>query len=241
VQDIHATLNKALKDAVADGLIPRNTATGVKAPRPTKKEIRPLSPEQTKPLLQAARGDRFEALFVLALHCGLRQGEILGLRWSDVNLEAGTIQVKRTLSEARAGQRFEPPKNGKGRSIRLTGQAVEALRDHLELQLEEIDRLGDLYSDQGLVFPSQVGTPMNAKNLSARSFKPLLARAELPNIRFHDLRHTFATLMLQNGEHPKVVQEMLGHASIAITMDTYSHVLPNMQQDAVSRLGALLD
>jgi integrase len=90
------------------------------------------------------------------------------------------------------------------------------------------------------MFPSQVGTPMNAKNFTARSFKPLLKRAKLPNIRFHDLRHTFATLMLQNGEHPKVVQEMLGHATIAITMDTYSHVLPNMQRDAVARLGTLL-
>ena len=90
------------------------------------------------------------------------------------------------------------------------------------------------------MFPSQVGTPMNAKNLTARNFKPLLKRAKLPNIRFHVLRHTFATLMLQNGEHPKVVQEMLGHATIAITMDTYSHVLPNMQRDAVDRLGVLL-
>jgi integrase len=117
---------------------------------------------------------------------------------------------------------------------------VEALRNHLTRQIEEIESLGDRYRNQGLVFPSRVGTPMNAKNLTARSFKPLLKLAGLPNIRFHDLRHTFATLMLQNGEHPKVVQEMLGHATIAITMDTYSHVLPNMQRDAVARLGTLL-
>ena len=240
VNYIHTTLSKALKDAVADGLITRNPASSVKAPRPQKIEIRPLSSEQAKVFLEAVRGDRFEAAFVVALHCGVREGEILGLKWSDVDLGAGTLQVRRTLSEARAGHRFELPKNDKGRSVRLTAQAVEALRNHLTRQIEEIESLGDRYRDQGLVFPSQVGTPMNAKHLTARSFKPLLKRAKLPNIRFHDLRHTFATLMLQNGEHPKVVQEMLGHATIAITMDTYSHVLPNMQRDAVDRLGVLL-
>jgi integrase len=161
--------------------------------------------------------------------------------WKDLDLEAGTIQVRRTLSEARAGQRFEPPKNGKGRNLRLTMKAVEGLRSHLHSQLAEIELTGDHYQDGGLVFASHRGTPMNAKNLTARSFKPLLKRAGLPDIRFHDLRHTFATLMLQNGEHPKVVQEMLGHATISITLDTYSHVLPTMQHDAINRLGALLD
>jgi integrase len=240
VNYIHTTLSKALNDAVSDGLMPRNPTSGVKAPKPVKKEIHPLSSEQVKVFLETARGDRFEGAYVVALHCGLREGEILGLKWSDVDLNTGTLQVRRTLSEARVGQRFEPPKNDKGRNVRLTPQAVKALRTHLGRQLEEIERSGDLYQDQGLVFPSRVGTPMNAKNLIARSFKPLLKRAGLPDIRFHDLRHTFATLMLQNGEYPKVVQEMLGHATIAITMDTYSHVLPNMQRDAVERLGELL-
>ncbi len=240
VQYIHTTLHKALKQAVADGLIPRNATASVKALRPTKKEIQPLSPDQVRVFLEAAHGDRFEALYVVAVHCGLREGELLGLKWEDVDFEAGTLQVRRTLSEARAGHRFEPPKNGKGRSVRLTTRAVEALRTHLEHQLEEIGSSGDLYRDQGLVFPSRVGTAMSAKNLVTRSFKPLLTQSRLPDIRFHDLRHTFATLMLRNGEHPKVVQEMLGHATIAITMDTYSHVLPNMQRDAVDRLEELL-
>jgi len=240
VNYIHTTLSKALNDAVSDGLIPRNVTRSVKAPKPAKEEIRPLSHEQTKAFLEVARGDRFEAAYVVALHCGLREGEILGLIWSDIDLNNRTLQVRRTLSEARTGRHFEPPKNGKGRNVRLTPQAVEALRAHLGRQLQEIENSGDLHKDQGLVFPSQVGTPMSAKNMTARSFKPLLKRAGLPDIRFHDLRHTFATLMLQNGEHPKVVQEMLGHASIAITMDTYAHVLPNMQRDAVDRLGMLL-
>ena len=150
------------------------------------------------------------------------------------------MQIRRTLSEARAGRRFEPPKNGKGRNVGLTPRAVEALRGHLRRQLEEIEEAGDLYRDQGLVFPSRVGTPMNASNLTNRSFKPLLKGARLPDIRFHDLRHTCATILLSRSVHPKIVQEMLGHATIAITMDTYSHVLPNMQSEAVSAMeGAL--
>ena len=177
---------------------------------------------------------------MLAVHCGLRQGEILGLRWDDLDLEAATLQVRRTLSEARAGRRFEPPKNGKGRSIRLTARAVEALRAHLARQLDEIEGAGDAYRDQGLVFPSRVGTPMEATNLVRGSFKPLLRAAGMPDVRFHDLRHTCATILLTRAVHPKIVQELLGHASISITMDTYSHVLPNMQGEAVSAMEAAL-
>ena len=122
VQYIHTTLSKALKDAQTDGLISRNVTQGVKAPRPAKKEIRPLSPNQTQVFLRTACGDRFEALYVLAIHCGLREGELLGLKWDDINLEAGTLQVRRTLSETRNGPIFEPPKNGKGRTSSSLGR-----------------------------------------------------------------------------------------------------------------------
>jgi integrase len=167
------------------------------------------------------RGDRFEALYVLAVTAGLREGKLLGLKWEDADLEAGTLSVRRTLSEARSGRFFEPPKNGKGRSIKLTAQAVEALRNHRKYQNEERLRLGTLWQDQGLVFPAQTGTPMNAKNLTARSFKQRLERVGLPrSVRLHDLRHTCATLLLGKGVHPKVVQDLLGHATIAITLDT---------------------
>jgi integrase len=237
VQYIHTTLHKALKEAVGDGLIPRNATEAVKAPRPVKKEIMSLSPEQARAFLEAARGDLFEALYVLAIHCGLREGELLGLRWDDLDLEHGTLSVRRTLSETRTGRKFEAPKNGKGRSIKLTPAAIQALREHLQRQLGEIEQIGSLYQDQGLVFPARAGTPMNAKNLTARSFKPLLAKAGLPrSVRLHDLRHTCATLLLGKGVHPKIVQELLGHATIAITLDTYSHVLPNMQQEAVTAM-----
>jgi integrase len=233
VQYIHVTLHKALEQAQGDGLVARNAAKGIKAPRPRKKEIAPLTPDQARAFLEAARGDRFEALFVLALHCGLREGELLGLRWDDVDLEDGTLRVRRTLSETRDGPIFEPPKNGKGRNVPLTGAAVEALRDHLARQMREID---EGYEDNGLVFASQTGNTMSASNLVNRHFKPLLKRAKLPRIRPHDLRHTCATLLLIMGVHPKYVQELLGHATISITLDTYSHVIPGMGNQTVAAM-----
>jgi integrase len=240
VQYIHTTLHKALKDAVADGLIPRNVTDGIKAPRPKKKEINPLSPDQTRAFLRAVSGDRFEALYVLAVHTGLRAGELLGLKWEDVDLEGGTLQVRRTLSETRTGHVFEAPKNGKGRNIRLTPGAVDALKQHKATQNAERLKAGPTWEDNGLIFPSQRGTTMNEKNLTARSFKPILKRTGLPDIRLHDLRHTCATLLLSRGVHPKFVQELLGHATIAITLDTYSHVLPGMGDQTAAAMEAAL-
>lgn len=241
VQYIHTTLHKALKQAVADGLIPRNVAAAVKAPRPVKKEINPLSSEQVRTFLEVAGGDRFEALYVEAIHCGLREGELLGLKWDDLNLEAGTLAVRRTLSETKTGHRFELPKNGKGRNIKLTAGAVEALKRHRKCQLEERMRLAGLWEDHGLVFPNQLGKTMNASNLNARSFKPKLAKAGLPHsVRLHDLRHTYATVLLSKNVHPKFVQELLGHANIAITLNTYSHVLPGMGDQTATAMEAAL-
>ena len=240
VQYVHVTLHKALKDAVSDGLVPRNVVDGIKAPRPEKKEISPLSTSQAHTFLKTVRGDRFEALYILAVHCGLREGELLGLKWEDLDVEAETLSVRRTLSETKErGHIFEPPKNGKGRSIKLTRTATEALRTHRKRQSEERLR-GAPWTDHGLVFPSSSGTTMNAKNLTARGFKPILERAGLPNIRLHDLRHTCATLLLSRGVHPKFVQELLGHANISITLDTYSHVLPSMSGETASAMEGVL-
>lgn len=142
VQYIHTTLRKALQDAVTDELVSRNMAGGIKAPRPKKKEINPLSPEQARTFLEATHDDPLEALYVLAIHRGLRQGELLGLKWDDIDLEAGTLQVRRSLSLTRDGHVFEQPKNGKGRSIELTQSATDALRSHLQRQLKEIRGVG---------------------------------------------------------------------------------------------------
>jgi integrase len=233
VQYVHVVVHRALKQAVRWGLVPRNVSEAVDPPRTHRKEMQPLSPEQARTLLEAAREDRLEALYVLAVHCGLRQGELFGLRWDDVDLEAGTLRVNRSLSRTKDGPAFTVPKTTKSRrTVRLTKGAIEALKRHSERQAEEMVRVDTLYADQGLVFASEIGTPLNRHNVNGRSFKPLLVRAELPDIRFHDLRHTCATLLLGKGVHPKFVQELLGHANIAITLDTYSHVLPNMGDQA---------
>src|SRR5215213_12023560 len=192
-------------------MIPRNVTDGIKAPRPKKKEINPLSPEQARTFLEASTGGPSRSSLYSGRNRGLRQGELLGLRWEDVDLEAGKLQVRRTLSLTRDGHVFEPPKNGKGRSIELTQSSAYALRSHLQHQLKEIEALGDEYRDQGLIFPGEKGQPMRPWTLT-RKLQRMLERVGLPHIRFHDLRHTCATLLLGKGVHPKFVQELLGHA-----------------------------
>ena len=237
VRYIHVTLHKALKQAVQDGLIPRNATEAVKAPQVRREEMRPLSGDQVKVLLEVARGDRLEALYVLAIHTGLRQSELLGLKWEDVDLESGTLRVRRTLVTAKGGPVLTAPKTkGSRRSVKLTQGAVEALRSHLKHQLQEIDRAGSLWRENGLMFASESGEPLDRRYLTSCRYKALLKRAELPMIRFHDLRHTCATLLLSKNVNPKIVSEMLGHASIAITLDTYSHVLPNMRDQAAAAM-----
>src|SRR5215210_1776055 len=230
VQLAHTTLHKALKQAVADNLIPRNVTEAVKAPRPERTEMKPLSPDQARALLQAARGEKLEALYTLALATGMRQGELLGLKWEDINMEAGTLHVQRTLSTAMGkGFSFNPPKTSKSRrSIRIPRLALHALRRHRAGQLEERMKVAGLWQDHDLVFTTGVGTPISRGDLITRSFKPLLQQANLPTVRFHDLRHTCAKLLLSRGTHVKLVKELLGHSTIAVTLDTYSHVLPGM-------------
>jgi integrase len=204
--------------------------------------MRTLCAEETRRLLEAARGDRLEALYVLAVHTGMRQGELLGLKWQDVDLKAGTIQVTRTLTRSGTSLLLGEPKTAKGRrKIKLTTKATAALRVHRKRQLEgSVQRVG-LWKDQGLVFASESGTLINPTNLRMRSFASLLKRAGLPKIRFHDLRHTCATLLLGRGVHVKFVQELLGHANITITLDTYSHVLPGMGDQTARAMEDALD
>ena len=237
VRKMHIVLQKALDQAVSDGLVPRNVVKGIRLPQTKKKEIQPLTPEQARTLLYAARDDRLEALYVLAVATGLREGELLALKWEDVELEDAVLRVRYTLTRTGGKVTLGPPKTKKSRrSVGLTERAVEALRAHLSRQLEAMERMGSLYRPGGLVFANEIGGIINPSNLRNRSFKPLLKRAGLPHIRFHDLRHTCATLLLSRNVNPKVVSEMLGHSSIAITLDTYSHVLPTMQQSAVHAL-----
>lgn len=229
VNKLHVTLHKALDQAVRWHMVPHNVCEAVNAPRPVSEEMRTLSPGQVRMLLSAASGDRLEALYVLAIHTGMRQGELLALKWADVDLDAATVSVRRTLTKSGTALLTGDTKTGKSRrTISLTDRSVAALREHLGRQMEEMEQLGDLYADQGLVFTTEVGSLINPTNLRKRSLAPLLKRAGLPKIRFHDLRHTCATLLFKQGQHPKLVQELLGHANVAITLDTYSHVTPGM-------------
>ena len=242
VQYLHAVLHRALKQALRWNLVPRNACEAVDPPRPSRGEIRPLSPAQARALLRAASGDRLEALYVLAVHCGMRQGELLGLRWDDVDLDAGMLQVRRTLTGSQGGRPvFTGPKTAKSRrAIKLNAATAEALKRHRQRQLEGRIAHAGLWQDHGLVFATGVGTPLNRHNLSRRSFGALLEQAELPKIRFHDLRHKCATILFSRSQHPKLVQELLGHATVAITLDTYSHVLPGMGDGLADAMGQAL-
>ncbi len=174
------------------------------APKVERKEITPLDRDQARALLEAARGDRLEALYVLAVHTGMREGELLGLKWEDVDLKRGVLRLRRALVREGGKAVLGDLKTAKSRrSVRLTRAAVEALRGHLERQMEEMERAGSLYQPGGLVFATESGTLINPSNLRNRSFKPLLNRAGLPEICFHNLRHTCATLLLSQGTHPK--------------------------------------
>ena len=239
VHHLHRILHRALGRAVRQGVLVRNVAALVDGPRIARHEMRTLTADEVRRLLQAARGDRLEALYVLAVTTGLRRGELLALRWSDVDLEARTLAVRGTLQREGGLRRAEPKTPRSRRRIELTDAAIEALQRHRQGQVAE--RLAaPRWADPDLVFATTDGGLVEPSNMLRRSFAPLLERAGLPPIRFHDLRHTAATLHLALGTHPKVVSDMLGHASVGITLDTYSHAVPSLGRDAARAMDALL-
>src|SRR5215211_3195161 len=241
VRYIHAVLHRALEQAVRFHLIPFNPAARVDTPKLRQQEITPLDAEQARRFLQAASCEKFEALYVLSLTVGLRCGEALGLKWSDIDLDAGTLRVVRQLQRIREGGGlvFMEPKNASRRTVDLPQRAVEALRSHRHTQVEEKLRVTG-YEDSGLVFATGKGTPLDAQNIINRHFKPLLKRAELPSIRWHDLRHTCFTILLARGMHPKYVQHLAGHASIQLTLDRYSHWMPSMGRNTADGMDEAL-
>ena len=233
---LHAVLRRALGQALRLGLVARNVALLAVPPRLARREMTTLSPEQARQLLQAAAGDRLEALYTLALSTGMRQGELLALRWRDVNLGSGALRVVGTLQQTPHGFRVCEPKTARSRrQVLLTQTAVSALRRHRARQAEERLLVGPAWGSDDFVFTTEAGEPESGPNVTHR-FYTFLARSGLPHIRFHDLRHTAATLMLARGVHPKVASEMLGHSNISVTLDLYSHVTPTMQRAATEAL-----
>jgi len=232
----HRVLRAALRRAVMWGLLGINPADAVEPPRPTRKETRVLSDSDAATLLRAVEPTRHYVPTLLALTTGMRRGEILGLRWADLDLDAGTLAVRQTLEQTRAGLRFKEPKTQKSRRlVPLASIAIEALRAHRGTQVASRLALGVVYQDSDLVFPAPDGQPWNPGSFSA-AFIKLAVDARLPRLRFHDLRHSHATQLLRLGIHPKIVSERLGHATTGITLDLYSHVVPGMQDDAVAQV-----
>jgi integrase len=239
VQYLHAVLRAALNRALKWGIIPRNVATLVDVPTVRRKPTQFLPPEEAKRFLDGIQGDRLEALYTVALAIGLREGEALGLRWTDINLETGVLSVQVELQRVDGKLQLKILKTDHSkRSIALPQFAIAALRAHRARQLEERLQAEELWVDHGLVFTTVLGKPLDSRNV-VRRFKRALQQAELPDQRFYDLRHTCASLLLVQGVHPRVVMEILGHSQISLTMNTYSHVAPQLQGEAAQRMDAL--
>jgi len=228
LQQIRTLLHRALQQAVEWRLLGANPVTYVSRARTQPRPIRPLSAQEARRLLDASEGNRLHALFVLAVATGLRRGELLGLQWGDVDLDARTLSVRRAVVAVAGEALIVPTKTRSGqRSVHLSQRTVAALRKHPR--------------EDGCpwIFASK-GGPVHPRVLILRYFEPLLKRAGLPHIRFHDLRHTTASLLLQAGVNPKIVQEQLGHSSVRLTLDTYSHLMGTMQAESAQKIDALL-
>lgn len=221
------------------GLVVRNVATLVDAPRIRRPDIAAMTPEQARSLLAAVHGDRLEALYTVALAVGLRLGEALGVQWSAIDLENGTLTVRTALQRVNGALQLVEPKSASSRrTVVLPQVAVEALQAHRTRQLEERLLAGGRREECGLVFTTTEGKPLDARNVF-RSFQRLLARAGLPHLRLHDLRHGCATLLIAQGVHPRTIMEILGHSQISLTMNTYGHVTHALQRDAAARVDAV--
>lgn len=240
VEYARAVLRRALNDALRWGLIARNVATLVTPPRAQRYEIRPLDPDQARRFLDTVRADRLEALYSVALAVGLRQGEALGLRWDDVDLGGAVIHVRHALQRVDGKLQLVEPKTARSRRVVvLPATVVKALREHRVRQLAERLAAGSEWIDRDLVFCTPRGRPLDASNVT-HAFQKHLARAGLPRQRFHDLRHACASLLLAQGVNPRVVMEVLGHSQITLTLNTYSHVLPSLSEEAARRMDAVL-
>jgi integrase len=233
-------LRRALGQALKWGMVARNVASLVDPPRTTKAEIQPLTPTQARAFLETVQGHRLEALFTVAIALGLREGEALGLSWTDVDLTARTLTVRRQLQRIDKRLQLVEPKTEKSRrTIIMPNVVVERLRDHRVRQLEERLAAGEAWEEHGLVFTSRYGTPIHPENMG-RTLRPLLAKADCPPQRFHDLRHACASLLFAQGLGPKAVMETLGHTQISTTADLYGHMYAELRQEVADRMDAIL-
>lgn len=243
VLGIHSTARKALAQAVRWDLLAKNAAANAKAPRPEKARVDSLSREEARRVLEVVSGHRLRAMYLLALATGMRHGELLALPWGDVHLseDGGNIAVSRTISrrqpkrEGGEGFGYGTTKTGRARVVAIGPRMVAVLKERKRLQMEERIACPKEYAETSLVFTTMHGTAIQPSP-STKTWRQIAMRAGVERAKFHDLRHTAATFALEDGVHPKIVQEMLGHTSIQQTLDVYSHVIPSMQRAAAEKL-----
>jgi len=240
VQYLHAVIRRSLGQAERWGLVNRNVARLVSPPRVPKAEVHPLKPAEVKQLLVAVQDDRLAALYTVAIALGLRQGEALGLRWSDIDFEARTLTVRTSLQWHDGKPELAEPKTAKSRrTVSLPDVCIEALHVHRGRQALESAGLGNAWENaENLVFTREDGRPFTRSAVTHR-FERILVAAGIPKRRFHDLRHTCATLLLAQGVPLKVIQELLGHSLMSTTADIYATVLPVLMTDAADRMDAI--
>ena len=243
VEHCRAVLRNALNHAMRHSLVGRNVAALADCPPVPAREVTPLTPDAARRILKAVRGERLEALFSVALACGQRQSETLGLRWSDVNVDAGTLSIQRILQRVNGAFTFFPPKTPRSRrTIAMPAPVAAALRQHMRRQLEERMLIGAAWEGDAwgaLVFTTEIGRPLTSFHVRRR-FRKLLQLAGLPTMRYHDLRHGAASLMAAQGVPARVAMEILGHAQISTTMNIYTHIAPELQKEASERVAAAL-
>lgn len=233
---LRGVLRTALNRAVRWSLVTRNAAALTDPPRYTPKEVRYLQLDEIRLLLDAIKGDRLEALFIAAIALGMRQGELLGSRWTDLDLDAARWHVRRQLQRRAGTLTYAEPKTARGRrTLDVPPSLVTALRSHRARQLEERLVAGDQWRDDNLVFCTPLGVPLIGTQVT-KHLQRLAQAATIPRLRFHDLRHTCATLLLAQQVPARVVMELLGHSQISLTMNLYSHVLPALRKEAAERM-----
>jgi len=233
-------LRQALNWTLELDLVARNAAARAKAPEVPRYEIQPLDDTEARGFLAAAKGTRFEALYVIALYLGMRRGEILGLRWQVLDLDRGTLLVNQAIQRVTGKLRAAEPKTKKSRrTLTLPASVVDSLRAHRTRQIEQRLQAGPSWQDLGLVFATRIGTAIEPRNL-LRNYEQILARAEVRRVRFHDLRHSAASMLLSEGVELRLIQEILGHSSISVTADLYAHIAPKMMRQAAATMQSIL-
>ena len=239
-QYIHAVLRRALGEAERFGLVARNVAKLVKAPKVEQAEIEPFTPEEARAFIQAIRGERLEALYTLSIATGLRQAEVLGLSWKDIDLPCAELTVRTTLQRINGEFQFLEPKTARSRrTLALPDMVVKALRAHKGRQIGEMLQAGTEWQETGLVFTTEAGGPLGDRVVRARFYR-ILENAGLRRQRFHDLRHSCASLLIAQGAGSREVMEQLGHSTIVMTLNRYAHIFQEVQRESARKMGESL-